>query len=97
MNTSQKRSLFEQYLLDEGLVFDLSMAESNGVTFYSDEQTGMFFDGFCAGIDAGIDSCSTDSKIAKVIRQKLTSGNSVPIERCTVFAREIELIEKKNE
>jgi hypothetical protein len=37
--------------------------------------------------------CLANSKIADLIRIKLTSGNTVPVERCVVFTKEIKKID----
>src|SRR5271167_4981375 len=36
-----------------------------------------------------------EARIADLVRRKLTSGNSVPVERCTIFAKEIAKIDEE--
>ena len=36
---------------------------------------------------------TVNDRIAELVRSKLTSGNSVPVERCTIFAKEIKKID----
>ncbi len=36
-----------------------------------------------------------DRKIADLVRSKLISGNDVPVERCTIFSKEIQKIDEE--
>lgn len=38
-------------------------------------------------------NATSDAMIAALVRQKLTSGNAIPAERCTIFAHEIASID----
>jgi hypothetical protein len=41
---------------------------------------------------AEFEKLAIEAAIGRLVQQKLISGNEIPVERCTVYAREVEMI-----
>ncbi len=58
-----------------------------------DDECELRIEDLQALVKAGTSSSPKDAAIARLVREKLTSGNCIPVERCTVRAEEVRAID----